>query len=224
MSLPIPSQLLPEEFERLLELLKLHYAYPLPIPLGGRYFELLFAEAVKGTQEKQKLLFDVHRGGTGWSLKTFQTSSNQFEVVIQRCDILKDSSVSLDDPVEKLGRKILERFLAFVDYSANRQTITDPRLGFLLRDKQERNFVFFQQAYNTYRPADIRWRWANDDHKSIMGFVGEHLTFRWYRSGTQLFGVYSVPAEAHRFVIDVQRADLEAAIKFFSSLLPDSGR
>lgn len=116
----VPSQLPPEEFERLLELLRLHYAYPLPIPLSGKYFELLFAEAVKGTQEEKKLLFDVHRKDVGWSLKTFQTSSDQFEVVIQRCDILKDPKVSLEDPVEHLGQKILERFSAFVDHSAYR--------------------------------------------------------------------------------------------------------
>lgn len=174
----VPSQLPTGEFERLLELLRLHYAFPLPIPLSGKYFELLFAKAVKGTQEEQKLLFDVHRDGTGWSLKTFQTRNNKFEVVIQRCDILKDPMVSLADPVERLGQKILERFSAFIHHSADRQAVIDPRLGFLLRDKSERNFVFFQQAYKTYAPGDVQWRWANDEHKSIMGFVDSQLTFR----------------------------------------------
>lgn len=81
--------------------------------------------------------------------------------------------------------------------------------------------MFFQQAYKTYNLADVEWRWANDEHKSIVGFVNGHLTFRWYRSGTQLFGVYGVPNDAHRFMINVQRADLETAIKFFSSPPPD---
>lgn len=170
------------------------------------------------------MLFDVHRGGIGWSLKTSQTNNNQFEVVIQRCDILKDPTVSLDDPVERLGQKILERFFAFVDLSSREQSVIDPRVGFLLRDKSEKSFVFFQQAYKKYVPNNVQWRWANDGRKSIMGFVDERLTFRWYRSGTQLFGVYHVPIDAHQFVINVQRASLEQAMQFFSSLPPDQNR
>ena len=215
----VPSRLNPEEFSRLLELLKLHYSFPLPIPLSGKY-ELLFAKAVQGVQEQRKLLFDVYHQGVGWSLKTFQTASQQFEVVIQRCDILSDASVALDDPEDKLGLKILERFYTFADISATEQRVSDPRAGFLLRDKQEKNFVFFQQSYERHAPSDVKWRWANDDRKSMMGFVNGTLTFRWYRSGTQLFGVYRVPEDAHHFQIDVTRASLEDAVRFFSSLPP----
>ncbi len=42
----LPSALLPAEYDRLVKLLTLHYAYPLPYPLAGAYFEELFASAV----------------------------------------------------------------------------------------------------------------------------------------------------------------------------------
>lgn len=49
-----------------------------------------------------------------------------------------------------------------------------------------------------------------------MGYVGQTLVFRWYRSGTQLFGVYRIPSKAHRFQINWRRADLDETIAFFT--------
>jgi hypothetical protein len=48
-----------------------------------------------------------------------------------------------------------------------------------------------------------------------MGYAGDQLVLRWYRSGTQLFGVYRVPADAHDFALHVRRADLDATLAFF---------
>ncbi len=69
-AIPVPATLSSSEYDRLVKLLTLHYAYPLPYPLAGAYFEELFANAVGGRREERKLLFDVLRNGTGWSLKT----------------------------------------------------------------------------------------------------------------------------------------------------------
>ncbi len=48
-----------------------------------------------------------------------------------------------------------------------------------------------------------------------MGFVNDRLVFRWYRSGTQLFGVYQIPLDTHSFHIDWKRANLDDMITFF---------
>lgn len=50
-----------------------------------------------------------------------------------------------------------------------------------------------------------------------MGFVNDKLVLRWYRSGTQLFGVYQILLDAHEFEINWKRANLDETIKFFAS-------
>ena len=217
--IPIPATLSAPHYDRLVKLLALHYAYPLPYPLAGAYFEELFAAAVGGIREERKLLFDVLRGRTGWSLKTLlhtRAPGNLFEVVIQRCDILKDRALSLDSPTDLLGARILAHFNTFAQGSIDAQNIDDPRAGFLIRDRAERDFRFFQERSRLYTPGEVAWRWANTDRKSLIGFVDDRLVLRWYRSGTQLFGVYRIPLDAHSFQIDWTRANLDDLITFFT--------
>jgi len=216
----ILSTISDDEYDRLVKLLTLHYAYPLPYPLAGAYFEEIFAASVNGVREPRKLLFDVLRDQSGWSLKTHLASKKKgdtFEVVIQRCDILKDRNISLDNPVEVLGESILSHFNRFFNTSVDRQKVTDPRVAFLIRDRSQKNFTFFQKQYELYESDKITWRWANDNNRSIMGFVHDKLVLRWYRSGTQLFGVYQIPIDAHVFQINWQRASLDETINFFTS-------
>jgi hypothetical protein len=217
---PIPAKLTPSEYDRLVKLLTLHYAYPLPYPLAGAYFEELFASSVSGAREERKVLFDVLRDETGWSLKTILVGAlgtrKTFEVVVQRCDILKDPKLSLNSTVEALGAAILGHFNRNCEASAKLQKIRDTRAGFLIRSRDERKFVFFQQRYRLYKPREVSWRWANSDRRSLMGSVGGSLVLRWYRSGTQLFGVYAIPEDAHKFEIDWRRAGLDETIEFFT--------
>jgi len=213
------SKLEHPEWEKLVKLLTLHYSYPLRYPLAGAYFEELFAEAVGGNREERKLLFDVLRGPTGWSLKTLlratPASAAGFEVVLQRCDILRDRNLSLSDSPEKLGDHILAHFNAFCERAIEVQQVDDPRAAFLIRNRPERRFVFFQQQYELYAPGQLTWQWANDERRSLLAFAEGRLVFRWYRSGTQLFGVYAIPADAAEFEIDWHRADLDETVEFF---------
>lgn len=197
----------------------MHYSYPLPYPLSGPYFEELFATAIHGRRETRKLLFDVCCGSLGWSLKTLLWGNigpdTNFEVVIQRCDIFKDKTLSIQSDVATLGHRILQHFNRFGEESLYKQGIDDARCGFLLRTKGERSFVFFQQRYRFYSSGEVTWRWANSDRRSLLGFLDGKLVLRWYRSGTQLFGVYSIPSGAHAFRLNWQRADLDATLAFF---------
>lgn len=209
-------------YDRLIKLLMLHYAYPLPYPLAGANFEVLFASAVEGEQVEGKLLFDVVHKQTGWSLKTLKVTRAQlnsggtFEVVLQRCDILKDRALSLDSPTELLGERILSHFGAFAGSSYEKQGLNDPRAAFLLRDRSERKFAFFQQRYRLYDSSEVDWKWATEERKSLIGSVAGSKVLRWYRSGTQLFGIHSVPKDAHSFEIVARRADLDETVEFFS--------
>lgn len=217
----IPSTLLPTEYDRLTKLLAAHFAFPLPYPLAGAFFEELFASAVGGVREPRKLLFDVLRDSTGWSLKTLQWakrgSGDSFELVLQRCDILRDPGLSLDSPVEVLGERIHARFHRFCMESYDRQHIDDPRAGFLVRDRAQTEFVFFQQRYRLYTAPELRWRWATPERNSLMGYAEDRLAFRWYRSGTQLFGVYTIPDHAHRFRLEWRRAGLDETMAFLAN-------
>ena len=219
---PISPTLTKSEADILLKLLTLHFAYPLAYPLAGAYFEEIFARTVGGQRETKKLLFDVLLHETGWSLKTYLGQSRSsinigstFEVVIQRCDILRDRTLSLSTPPETLGNAIMQRFNQWALKSLSKQGVSDPRAGFLLRNTSETRFVFFQQRYRLHEPAEVEWRWANAEQRSLMGYVEGSLVLRWYRSGAQLFGEYEIPSEAHEFEIGGSRADLDATIEFF---------
>ena len=216
----VPAYLPSDEYDRLVKLLAMHFSYPLPYPLAGAYFEQLFGAAVGGYREQRKLLYDVLHGRTGWSLKTLLKSSMEigesFEVVIQRCDILRDQSLSLDSPVEVLGERVLQRFGTFAEDSGQKQGVDDPRAGFLIRTRAERDFTFFQQRYRLYSVGEVQWRWANEYRRSLMGYVAGDLVLRWYRSGTQLFGVYRIPEGAQQFHIAWTRADLDETLAFFN--------
>jgi hypothetical protein len=200
------------------QVLELHLAYPLPYPLAGAYFEEIFAYTVGGTREPRKLLFDVVKGTVGWSLKTLQWQDLKpgasFEVVIQRCDILKNASLTLAaTELAALGAAILSHFKTFADLSAQVQVVDDPRAGFLIRDL-ENNFVFFQSAYRAHPEEELTWEWGSERRNSLVGRLGSKIVLRWYRSGTQLFGVYTIPDDAHVFHIDCERASMTDTLEF----------
>lgn len=220
---PVPAALPPSQYDRMVKLLTVHYAFPLPYPLAGAFFEELFAEAVGGVREERKgmrkLLFDVLRGQTGWSLKTLVWPSieigDAIEVVVQRCDILRDRTLSLATPANVLGERILNHFNDFCLMSAERQGIPDQRAGFLVRKPGDRDFAFFQHRPRIYSPAELTWQWARDRENSLVGCDGDRTVYRWYRSGTQLFGAYQIPEQSHQFRIDWKRVDLDATIAYF---------
>lgn len=216
----VSSRLPSDEFVFLARLLGVHFVLPLPYPLSGAYFEEMFAAAVGGHRATKKLLFDVYKGDIGWSLKTllWHTQATDFELVLQRCDILSDRSLTVNHPVSLLGQRIVDHFNQFCLRSLHEQQITDPRAAFLIRNRAETDFVLFQQRLRLYGSEEISWRWANSEQRSLMGYAGDQLIFRWYRSGTQLFGVYPIPPDAHRFAIEWHRADLKQTVDYFQSL------
>lgn len=227
-----PIQFQAVECEALTELLKLHYAYPLEYPLSGPAFEIIFARSVKGGREPRKLLFDVLRDSIGWSLKTSQVGLNAlntgsgFEVVLQRCDILSNKSLSVLTAPSELGRHILAHFYRFYEDSIQKQKVEDPRTAFLLRaevkatasTEQDYKFVLFQEQFRLYSERDVVWEWANDGGKSLIGRVNGSAVLRWYRSGTQLFGVYYVPEDVCRVSIPNRRATLTQILNYLGEL------
>lgn len=202
-----------EAYNKFLNFIKLHYAYPLPFTLSGAYFEEIFALSVNGKRGTGKDLFDVTKQSTGWSLKTVQSDSkterSYFEVVLKRSDILRDDSVrnSYETATpEELGRLILRDLQEFLDLSKEKQGVKDARIAFLLRNREETHFTLFQIPYQI--PKELTWRRGTEtSRKSIIGFDKDGKVLRWYRSGTQTFGVYKIPppSEAHSFRVTKNR-------------------
>ena len=145
-----------------------------------------------------------------------RSDAETFEVVLQRCDILKDRGLSLESPIEVLGERLLQHLNDFCLRSARDQKVSDCRDGFLIRSRNERDFIFFQQRHRLYHSSEVTWQWSNEMKRSMMGHLNGELILRWYRSGTQLFGVYHTPAKHSAFHIDWERAGLDEAIELFA--------
>ena len=212
-----------DHYDLLVKLLTIHFVYPLPYSVSGAYFEELFAYVVGGQRESRKLLFDVYHNSVGWSLKTKVESSridfdSTFSVVLKRSDILKNRSLSLNSPAQDLGNYVIADLQNFYSISVQQQSITDSRIAFLIRDTKERNFFLFQQRYQPYDQSAIKWKWANERQNSIIGYFNDIPVLSWYRRGTQTFGIYKIPPDAHKFIIDWKRADLDITIEFFEQM------
>lgn len=216
-----------EAYSRFINYIKLHYAYPLPFDLSGAYFEEIFALSVNGKRGIGKDLFDVTRGTVGWSLKTTQwyprANKRHFEIVLKRSDILRDDNLRglyEEARPEELGSLIQKDLQDFLDLSKQKQGVEEARIAFLLRNRTETQFILFQVPYQI--PQNLRWERGNQSNrKSLIGFDGNRKVLRWYRSGTQTFGVYNVPdapSEAHWFEVSASRV---MSVEYLMQMIDD---
>lgn len=194
-----------DELARIKHLVDIHFSLPILYDLSGGNFEFFFAEAIGGTRETRKLLFDVTKGDIGWSLKTLQNrSDSKFEVVLKRCHVINKKFLWQTIDAKIIGDAVIDNLMKFYKKSTSDQKVKTGRVGIMLVNKKLLRFRVFQIKMAIYPKNDIVWEFSKYDKngvekpeiKSIIGKVNGVVVYRWYRSGTQLFGVYDIPKEA----------------------------
>ena len=159
-------------------------------------------------------------------------TGSTFEVVLARAAVeskakrrrafhAKDREEMIDlasaEP-DVVGAAVLRVRRDVLDYSTEQQGVTDPREGMLLRSRDNREFVYFEHALRVEADEQVEWRWSSEDRLGLQGWVNGKIAYRWYQSGGQLFGCYSVPPTSQRFKIDWRPATWDELIEFTGRL------
>lgn len=209
------------ELERLRNAACSYLSLPTSTDLASDASEEIFAYAVQGTtasklttKKRSKLLFDVLRGTTGWSLKTYMPSRLEsgagFEVVLARAAVESKSRRNETGPTidiatatpEEVGAAVLAVRREVLARSMEKQQVDDPREAFILRSKDNRQFRIFEHPLTVEPDSMVEWCWSNADRLGLQGRVDGQVAYRWYQSGGQLFGIFEIPGDAQIIELD----------------------
>lgn len=217
-----------EEKRRLVEAIRAVYAIPFVDDIEDYIWEAIFTYCKDIpsvdllTHTRSKNLFDVvdEKRKIGWSIKAAQVSQNaidlpcEFEVVIQRADIftkaaeLGFAALSTKSPPAELGAALLKHWYAEkVQRDAEIQGVGEKRISILLKSKDRKNYVYFEEKLTEYREDDLKWDWTDERKRGLQARRSKDdvLVFRWYPNQKQFFERFIFPKDAYKFCIEPQR-------------------
>lgn len=217
-------RLAPTEKKKLQQTIRMALSVPFIAGIEGYAWEAVFHH-VKGlslpnphSDKRKKLLFDAidSRKRIGWSLKAVQKSPNvgmNFELVIQRADILKKRAVlgfpelTLDALPALLGRAVLAHWNRKILADMQTQNVAQPRIAILCKSNNHRRYALLDQDLQQFSEDELLWSWTDETHNGLQARLKENdrVTFRWYPNQKQLFQVFMLAPEAFYFEIDIRR-------------------
>jgi hypothetical protein len=212
------------ERTRLLQAIRAALSVPFIAGVEGYVWEAIF-HYVKGlpltdphSNIRKKLLFDAvdDATGIGWSLKAVQkplTIGSNFEVVIQRADVLKKREelgfpkLTLKSEAQLLGTAVLAHWQRKMTADLQTQDVSQPRVSILLKSRNHRHYAFIEQDITLHERNDLIWSWTDVAHH---GLQAKHkstgaIVYRWYPNQKQLFEVFNLSTDCFRFDIESTR-------------------
>jgi hypothetical protein len=223
------------ERERLQDSIAAALSVPFIAGVEGYVFEALF-HFVKNlplpnphATKRSKTLFDCVDASQriGWSLKSVQKnpSSNSFELVIQRADIIKKRQqlelpdLNLDSSPERLGEGILKHWTQKITGDMERQGVRSARVAVLLKSNNHRRYAFLEQEVRLYQPEELSWSWTDDTHTGLQARHANdgQIVFRWYPNQKQLFENFNLPQQAFRFEVQPTRLSVPSFLERMQS-------
>jgi len=185
------------------------------------------------TNTRAKLLFDVvdNTQLIGWSAKALRCSIYplcQFELVIQRADIIKKqyqlgfSSLSLQSHPNELGTALLRHWYQGKVYpDAIVQNVTHKRICILLKSRNLKQFALFEEDLAEYVPEELDWQWTDETQTGLQGIrkADGFCVFRWYPNQKQFFERFILPENAPIFELTPRRLPLGFSIDLLGQAL-----
>lgn len=217
-----------KEKQRLVEAIRAVYAIPFVDDIEDYIWEAIFTY-VKDipsvdplSHTRSKNLFDVvdEKSKIGWSIKAAQVNQNaiilpcEFEVIIQRADIFAKAeklgfgTLSTESPTERLGAALLKHWYSEkVRQDAEIQGVKEKRVSILLKSKNRKHYVYFEEKLIEYKENDLKWDWTDENKKGLQArrIKDNVLVFRWYPNQKQFFERFIFPEDAYEFGIEPQR-------------------
>lgn len=184
---------------------------PLHRTISGEAWEEVLADALKGRAVGTgvpgggKFTFDVLAGQAGFSAKTLSAKranlielagqNRAFWFVIGRLPVIAHGE-SLT--ASQIGNRVVQEFNQRREVSMDQQSVQMPRMGLLLRSADEREHLYWEAHCCALDRQALKWSWTSADRKSVTGRCGccGQSLYRFFLSGTQLFGAFSAPRQA----------------------------
>ena len=215
-----------KEKQRLVEAIRAVYSIPFVDDIEDYIWEAIFtyAKDIPSVDPllhtRSKNLFDVvdRKSNIGWSIKAIQVSQGaialprKFEVVIQRADIFKKAeelgfgTLSTKSPTEELGAALLKNWYEKkVQQDAEAQGVAEKRVCILLKSKDRKSYVYFEEKLMEYREDELKWAWTDEKQNGLQATKDDVLVFRWYPNQKQFFETFICEEDAYSFSIEPQR-------------------
>jgi hypothetical protein len=235
------NQLSPTEKKRLRDGLTAAYSIPFIDDVEDFVWEAIFAHVRQIPIDdplieiRNKRLFDLvdKKRKIGWSAKALQTNvrpGGEFELVIQRADILSKKkqemyrlpSLSLESGPSLLGKALMTHWLkGKIQKDMDDQGVNDPRLCILLKSEDKTRFTYVEQRLEILKPSQLKWRWTDTNRQGLLGFTNDQLKYRWYPNQKQLFEVFKIPKNAYVLELQPRRLPIKKTIALLLSELRD---
>lgn len=184
------------------------YAQGLPVP----------------SRDRTKDLFDVvdPAGAIGWSAKTLvwpNIYASTCEFVIQRADVIKKgellgfSGLTLAAKPQDLGDAVMTHWRMKIHADMRKQRVSDPRLALLLKSKDRRLMVPYEEPLPVPELRDVTWGWSNSAQNGLLGRVGGRLKYRWYPNQKQLFEIFDLDASRQPILVGTDALSLAELLR-----------
>lgn len=232
-------QLTKNETDRLKQAITVTLANPFIDDIEDFIWEAIFCYAKSLptidplTSIRSKRLFDIvdRKTKTGWSAKAVQwpiTPAAKFELVIQRADIFKKAKdlgfkkLDKNSPTNLLGRALLRHWYEEkVIKDAEHQKVKDKRVCILLKSRDRKKFMYFEESITEYKESDIEWRWTDASKTGLQGIrkVDSFCIFRWYPNQKQLFERFEASKHSLIFKLEPKRLPASEVVSLFAQHL-----
>jgi hypothetical protein len=180
-------------------------------------------------EKRSKLLFDVvdKDRKIGWSAKAVQWAikpNMEFELVIQRADVFKKreqlgiSELSMESEPNLIGAALIRHWNSKIIEDAKVQLVEDMRVCILIKAKNNRHFVYFEEELAVYDEAAIEWRWTDSTRTGLQGYrkSDSFCVYRWYPNQKQFFERFKVANDRLGFVVEPQRMNINTLIELLN--------
>jgi hypothetical protein len=183
---------------------------------------------------RSKALFDIvdTKNNIGWSAKAIQWQlklRGEFEIVIQRADILKKReelgfpNLTIDSDPNELGAALLEHWNMKINTDALKQKVSDKRICIILKSKDNRRFAYVEEALMEYKNTDLYWKWTDETKTGLQGIrkSDNFCVYRWYPNQKQFFERFLFLEHHFSFEIEPKRLSFDSIINFIHLQLED---
>ena len=120
------------------------------------------------------------------------------------------------------------RFTRFLHWYAEKvrqdaeiQGVQEKRVSILLKSKDRKNYVYFEEKLLEYGENDLKWDWTDKNKRGLQAkrIKDNMLVFRWHPNQKQFFERFIFPEDAYEFRIEPKRLAADDVVEILLAKL-----